>query len=218
MYLPQPRIRSKVDSEYKNQLFLASGSNFGERQVQAVVSKPLYGGDHLILPQGTRLNGSVLQVKPARHLKHNGQLRIAFHELVLPSGQTFRVDTMVAGIQGEQTDRLDAEGAAKATNPKSRHVNTGIAVSLAMVGSGGKRDVGTAGPTAGGAVSFRLVGLVVGLAVRSHTGAILMSAYGGSRSIYMNFFGRGRNITFPRDTLMEIGFGSRTESPMPANP
>jgi hypothetical protein len=32
VYLPQPRIRSKVDSEYKNQLFLASGSNFGERQ------------------------------------------------------------------------------------------------------------------------------------------------------------------------------------------
>jgi len=34
VYLPQPRIRSKVDSEYKNQLFLASGSNFGERQLQ----------------------------------------------------------------------------------------------------------------------------------------------------------------------------------------
>jgi hypothetical protein len=34
VYLPQPRIRSKVDSEYKNQLFLASGSNFGERQEQ----------------------------------------------------------------------------------------------------------------------------------------------------------------------------------------
>jgi hypothetical protein len=35
VYLPQPRIRSKVDSEYKNQLFLASGSNFGERQAEA---------------------------------------------------------------------------------------------------------------------------------------------------------------------------------------
>jgi len=55
----------------------------------------------------------------------------------------------------------------------------------------------------------------VGLAVRSHTMAILMSAYGGSRSIYMNFFGRGRNITFPRDTTMDIGFGSRTKAPMP---
>jgi hypothetical protein len=57
----------------------------------------------------------------------------------------------------------------------------------------------------------------VGLAVRSHTVAILMSAYGGSRSIYMNFFGRGRNITFPRYTTMEIGFGGRTATPMPTS-
>jgi hypothetical protein len=67
-------------------------------------------------------------------------------------------------------------------------------------------------------VSFRLIGLIVGLAVRSHTGAILMSAYGGIRSIYMNFFSRGHNISFPRDTTMDIGFGSRTEAPMAASP
>ncbi len=59
-------------------------------------------------------------------------------------------------------------------------------------------------------MALRLVGIVA-LAVRSHTMAILMSAYGGSRSIYMNFFSRGRNITFPRYTTMDIGIGSRTE-------
>ena len=84
-----------------------------------------------------------------------------------------------------------------------------------MVGSGSPHDEGAAtGPAAGGAVAFRLVGIIVGLAVRSHTLAILMSAYGGSRPIYMNFFSRGRNITFPRYTTMDIGIGSRTE-PMP---
>ena len=197
---------------------LDSGTTERGATVQAVVSKPLFDGDRLIVPQGTLMNGSVLQVKPASHLKRNGQLRIGFHELVLPSGARFREDATIEGIQGGKSDRLDSEGAAKATNPKSRYVNTGIAVSLAMVGSGGKNDVGTAGPVAGGAVAFRLVGIIVGLAVRSHTLAILMSAYGGSRSIYVNFFGRGRNIAFPRDTTMEIGFGGRTETPMPANP
>jgi hypothetical protein len=197
---------------------LDSGTTKRGETVQAVASKPLFDGDRLILPQGTLLIGSVLQVQPARHLKHNGQLRIAFRELVLPSGATFRVDTTLAGIQAGKTDKLDPEGAAKATNPKSRYVTTGIAVSLAMVGSGGKNDVGTAGPAAGGAVAFRLIGIIVGLAVRSHTMAILMSAYGGSRSIYMNFFSRGRNITFPRYTTMNIGIGARTEAPMPTNP
>jgi hypothetical protein len=41
-----------------------------------------------------------------------------------------------------------------------------------------------------------------------------MSAYGGSRAIYTNFFGRGRNIVFPKDTSMEIGFGGRAAQPM----
>jgi type IV secretory pathway VirB10-like protein len=193
---------------------LDSATTKHEAPVEAVVSKPLFAGDRLILPQGTLLHGSVIQVRPARHLKHNGELRIAFHTLELPNGSTFRVDTTLEGIQAGTSETLDSEGAAKATSPKSRYINTGIAVSLAMVGSGGKNDVGNAGPAAGGATAFRLVGIAVGLAVRSHTLAILMSAYGGSRSIYVNFFGPGRNISFPRDTTMEIGFGSRSEAPM----
>jgi hypothetical protein len=188
--------------------------------VETVVSKPLFDGDRLILPQGTRLDGSVLQVRPARRLKRNGQLRIAFHELVLPTGSSARVETTIEGIQSGQGDNasLDPEGGAKATSPKSRFVTTGLSVSLALVGQGGKNDVGDAGPAAGGATAFRLVGIAVGLAVRSHTLAILMSAYGGSRSIYTNFFGRGRDISFPKDTTMEIGFGGRTVSPISSGP
>ncbi len=197
---------------------LDSGSTKRGAEVQAMVTKPLFDGDRLILPQGTLLNGSVLQVRPARSMKRNGQLRIAFHEMVLPGGTPLRVDTTIEGLQAGEGAKLDSEGATKATNPKSRYVNTAISISLAMVGSGGRRDVGLAGPTAGGAVAFRLVGLAVGLAVRSHTIGILMSAYGGSRSIYVNFFGRGRNISFPRDTSMEIGFGSRTAAPISTAP
>jgi hypothetical protein len=74
---------------------LDSGTTKHGAPVQAVVSKPLFDGDHLILPQGTLLNGSVLQVRPAGHLKRNGQLRISFHELVLPNGPSVRVETTV---------------------------------------------------------------------------------------------------------------------------
>jgi hypothetical protein len=199
---------------------LDSGTTKHGAPVEAVVSKPLFDGDRLILPQGTRLNGSVLQVRPARRLKHNGELRISFHELVPPSGSSVQVDTTIEGIQSGQGDNasLDSEGGAKARNPKSRYVTTGLSVSLAMIGSGGKNDVGEAGPVAGGATAFRLIGIAVGFAVRSHTLGILMSACGGSRSIYMNFFGRGRNISFPKDTTMEIGFGGRAATPISSGP
>jgi hypothetical protein len=45
-----------------------------------------------------------------------------------------------------------------------------------------------------------------------------MSAYGGSRSIYTNFFRRGRNIYFPKNTTMEIGFGGQTATPISSSP
>ena len=197
----------------------SAATNYGA-PVEAVVSKPLFDGERLILPQGTRLEGSVLQVRPARRLKRNGALRIGFHDLVLPSGLSTRVDTTIEGMQSGQSDNasLDPEGGAKAASPKSRFVTTGLSVSLAIVGSGGRNDVGNAGPAAGGATAFRLVGIGVGLAVRSHSLAILMSAYGGCRSIYTNFLGRGRNISFPKDTTMEIGFGGQPITPISSGP
>jgi hypothetical protein len=199
---------------------LDSGTTQKGADVEAMLSQPLFDQDHLILPQGSRLKGSVLQVRPARSWHRNGQLRITFRELVLPDGAVQRVDTNLEGIQSGEADhaKLDTEGGAQASSSKMRYVSTGVSVSLAIVGSGGRRDVGNAGPAAGGATSLKLIGIVIGLAVRSHSLAIVMSAYGGIRSIYSNFLGRGRNIVFPKNTSMDIGFGDRTEAPMPVAP
>jgi hypothetical protein len=189
-------------------------------EVEALISQPLFDGDRLILPQGSRLRGSVLQVRAARHLHRNGQLRIAFRELILPEGTVQKVDTSLEGVQAGEGDhaQLDSEGSARATSSKSRYASTGLSVGLALTGQGGKRDVGEAGPVAGGATAFKLVGIVIGVFVRSHSFAIVMSAYGGSRSIYNNFLGRGRDIMFPKNTVMEIGFGNRTALPTPVAP
>ncbi len=89
---------------------LDSATTKHEAAVEAVVSKPLFEGERLILPQGTLLHGSVLQVRPARRLKHNGELRIAFHQLELPNGSSFRVDTTLEGIQAGTSQTLDSEG------------------------------------------------------------------------------------------------------------
>jgi hypothetical protein len=196
---------------------LNSAKTLKSADVDAELSQPLFNQGSLVLPAGTRLRGSVLQVRPARSFHRNGQLRIAFREVVLPDGAVQTVDTSLQGIQSGDADhaQLDAEGGAKATASKMRYISTGTSVGLALIGSGGRNDVGDAGPTAGGATGFKLIGLIVGIAFRSHTYGILMSAYGGSRSIYNNFLGRGRNIVFPKNTAMEIGFGNRTSLPMP---
>src|SRR5260370_931618 len=65
---------------------LSSATAQRGQDVEAVLSQPLMDGDRLILPQGSRLKGTVKQAAPARRLKKNGQLRIAFSELVPPDG------------------------------------------------------------------------------------------------------------------------------------
>ncbi len=196
---------------------LNSATTAKSAEVEAQLSQPLVDQARLILPAGTRLRGSVLQVRSARYLHRNGQLRIVFREVILPTGVVQSVDTRLEGIQSDSADnaQLDSEGGTKSTASKTRYLTTGASVGLALIGSGGRKDVGDASPTAGGATGFKLIGLVVGIAFRSHTYGILMSAYGGSRSIYNNFLGKGREIVFPKDTAMEIGFGNRTSLPMP---
>ena len=186
-------------------------------EVDAVLAQPLFDTGRLILPAGTRLRGSVLQVRPARSFQRNGQFRIAFRQVILPGGAVQSVDTSLQGVQSEAVGniQLDTEGGAKSTPSKIRYLSTGASVGLALIGSGGKRDVGAAGPTTGGLTGYKLIGIIVGAVYRNHTYAIVMSAYGGGSSTYRNFIARGREIAFPRDTTMDIGFGNRTTLPMP---
>ncbi len=127
------------------------------------------------------------------------------------------VDTSLQGVESDSAGKvqLETEGGAKSTPSKNRYLSTGASVGLALIGSGGKRDVGEAGPTTGGLTGYKLIGILVGAVYQNHTYAILMSAYGGGSSIYRNFIARGREITFPKDTAMDIGFGNRTTLPMP---
>ncbi len=190
---------------------LSSATSQKDDKVEAMLSRPLFDGDLLILPQGAILRGSVVQVEPARHMSRNGQLRFAFHELVLPSGLDEKVSAVLAGVQAGKTDnlKLDSEGGAQATSPKSRYLQTGIALGLAAVSAAGDGDADVLNKSAGGANGFKLVGIAVGIAARSQPLGIAMGALGASRSVYTHFIARGRDVVFPENTAMQIGISVR---------
>jgi hypothetical protein len=181
-------------------------------EVEAMLSRPLLDGERLILPQGAILKGSVIQVQPARYMSRNGQLRFVFHDLVLPGGLDEKVSAVLGGVQSEKSDnlKLDSEGGAQATSPKTRYLQTGIALGLAAVSAAGDGDADVLNKSAGGAGGFKLVGIVVGLVARSQPLGIAMGALGASRSVYIHFVARGRDVVFPENTAMEIGIGVRT--------
>jgi len=196
---------------------LSSATATKGEEVDAVLSQPLFDGDHhLILPQGSRLKGSVVQVQPARNMSRNGQLRVVFHELVPPDGLEQKIEASLEGVQsGKGQDlKLDSEGGAEAKTPKTRYLETGIAIGLAAASSG---DDGF-NRVEGGAGGFKLVGMVLGAAVHSQPLGMAMGAVGASRSIYVHFLARGRDVVFPKNTAMQIGIGVREEPPPPAKP
>ena len=180
-------------------------------EVEAMLSRPLFDGDRLILPQGATLKGTVIQVQPALHMSRNGQLRFVFHDLVLPSGLDQKVSAVLAGVQAVKTAglKLDSEGGAQATSPKSRYLQTGIAFGLAAVSAAGDGDADVLNKSAGGAGGFKLVGIAVGMAARSNSLGIAMGTLGASRAIYVHFIARGRDVIFPKNTAMQIDIGVR---------
>jgi hypothetical protein len=202
----------------------SSTSKKGET-VEALITEPLVASNHLILPEGSVIRGSVMQVQPARRLARNGQLRILFHEVAPPNGLEQKVVTSLEGVavaKGEHL-KLDAEGGAQVTTPRTRYLTTGIQVMLAAAsaspdgdrdlhgGGGGGGNVG--GSAANGASGFRFVGMIIGLAARSRVVATGFGAYGAASSIYYHFLARGRDVVYPKDMAMVIGLGARETKP-----
>ena len=193
---------------------LTSATAFKGQPVEAVLSQPLMDGERLILPQGSRLKGTVKQAAPARRMKKNGQLRIAFSELIPPDGIKQKVVSTLESVQAgkDANVKLDAEGGAEATTSKSRYLGTAVSLGLAMMSARGGQDHdhdgGNNGGAAGGLGGFKLVGMVVGAVARSRAFGTGMGAYGAAVSVYSHFMARGHEVVFPKNTAMQVGIGT----------
>jgi len=137
---------------------------------------------------------------------------------------------MTGNIEGVEVDRrdhmvLDEEGGARTTDSKTRYLSTGVAILLAAAAShtdsehGSVDNAGDPGVrTAAGGSGFRLVGALISLGAKSQPVSIALGVYGASSSVYSNFLSRGHEVIFPKDTPLEIGFGSPHAAASQAKP
>jgi len=204
---------------------LDSASSTKGDPVEAVITQPLVVSDHLFLPEGSRIEGSVLQVRPAGRFKRNGQLRVVFHQVAPPSGIERKVEASleaVAVAKGEHL-KLDSEGGAEVTTPRTRYLTTAFSVVLATSGVGGDSDGalhggGDAGRGAvNGASGFRLVGALVGAFAHSRVVTSGFGFYGAGMSVYSHFLARGRDVIYPKDMSMIVGLGTRAKPGAPGS-
>ena len=148
-------------------------------------------------------------------MKKNGQLRIAFSELVPPDGIEQQVVSTLEGVQAgkDANVKLDSEGGAEATTSKSRYLGTAVSLGLAMMavssGQDHDGDGGSHSGATGGLGGFKLVGMVVGAVARSRAFGTTMGVYGAAASVYSHFIARGHEVVFPKNTAMQIGIGTR---------
>jgi hypothetical protein len=192
--------------------------------VEALITQPLVNSGHLFLPEGSRLSGSVLQVRPAGKLSRNGQLRIAFHQVVPAGGIRQPVEASLEGVAVEKGEHLslDSEGGAQVTTPKTRYLATAISVALASSSMADHdRDAGIHGADGGdigkgaanGAAGFRFLGTIIGAFSHSRVVASGFGFYGAAISVYSHFLARGRDVVYPKDMSMTIEVGTTEKQP-----
>jgi hypothetical protein len=202
--------------------------------VQALVSEPVFSSDReLILPAGARLEGSVTQVVPARLWHRNGHLRFLFRQIELSpgtSGPPWKVEASLEGVDAEAGAhmKLDAEGGAHAVTPKTNFIAPAIDVVLAVSSLDGldphrklhpdfHQGPDTVGGTVRGGAGLGLVGSVIGLAARYRPVSATFAFYGAGWSVYTHFVAPGSDVVFPKNTPMEIRFGTH-EGPATSAP
>lgn len=206
---------------------LSSAKDHRGSHVEAIVSQPLFSKNHqLILPEGSRLEGIVTQAIPARRLNRNGTLRFAFTRIKLPQGATRRV---AAGLQAATVAKsshmkIGLEGGAHVVKSKKKYIMPAINVLLAMtsfdsdaqnraIQEGSSQGSDAASGALRGGVGFGLMGCLTALAARLQPVTAAFAFYGAAMSIYSHILARGSEVVFPKDTPMEIRFGTH-EGPL----
>jgi hypothetical protein len=209
--------------------------------VEAVLSEPLRGtGNKLIFPEGTHLAGRVRMAQHARWLHRSGKLRFTFDQVSLPPFmqslhqaplERTSLTHTDARLLSAETDpqasvKIDSEGSAKATEPKSRLLAPAISALVAMKSmdndsgkptSAGGNGAGNAGGTAlGGFSGFGLLGVAAARA--SATAGSALGMWGLAVSVYSSIITPGHDVEFEKNSSIVVRFGARLGTVAQAGP
>ncbi len=201
---------------------VSSNSDTGST-VLAIVSEPFYSADHhLILPEGTRLIGTVVQAQPARWFRRSGKLRLRFQGMKLPDvipvkNRQLTVEATVARVEAVRKLRIkvDDEGVMKSTAPKTRFIAPAVQMFLGvnMLDQTNKnaqpQSANRVLRTIAGASGLGIVGSIAGQF--SSEAATGIGFYGAAWSLFNHVVARGHTILLAPDTPLQIRFGAAHE-------
>jgi hypothetical protein len=185
--------------------------------VEAVVTRPVFSPDHtLLVPEGSRLLGDIVEAQRARFLHRNGKVLFAFRQIKLAERAAQGIQGYVNGVEADFNAHLalDAEGATHISRSKTRFIFPAIAAAVAGLSfhqdynAQGVPDWDIGGRAESGAVGLGLIGtLLAQVGPRALASGIAIT--GAAFSIYSTFIARGEDVVLPVNTPVKVSLAER---------
>jgi hypothetical protein len=122
----------------------SKSSSAGDR-IYLETAFPIVNGNHIVIPTGSYVTGTVTEVKRPGRVKGRGQLYVRFDSITLPNGITREFRSRLGSVDSRSGERVDQkEGQVIADSNKG-----GDAKTIAAGGMGGASIGAIAGSAAG---------------------------------------------------------------------
>jgi hypothetical protein len=145
---------------------------------------PVLSGNHIVIPQGSWVTGTVTSVKRPGRVKGRGELQVRFDSLTLPNGLTRNFRSDLGAIDARNEEKLKREE-NKVEGPGDK-----------------KTDVGTViGTTTAGTVIGSGIGAAAGNVAR---GAGIGAGAGAAAGLLGVLLTRGPDALLPRGSTVEM--------------
>ncbi len=152
---------------------------------------PVMASGHIVIPQGSWVTGTVVEVKRPGRVKGRGELSVRFDSLTLPNGVSRNFHAGLGGLDGRAEESFDREhDTIKSPGNKQGDANTVIDATLAGAG------IGSAVGAAAGHVG---TGAGVGVAAGAAAGLIGVLVTRGPDAMLT----RGTNVEMVLDRPLE---------------
>ena len=195
-------------------------------RIEAVLSKPVFSKDgSLILPEGTSLTGTVTFSRTARRFHRNGRLRFLIDSIQPPGATPVPMLASLHAAESIPGVAIDEEGGVSATSSPARFVAPAVAAAALTAsmqshidydtdGMGPEKAYGGFGSTTiGGFIGFSALGIA--LSQISRPVALGVTIFGLARTTYRAVAGRGKEVSFPAGTAIQLRLAPPRTSPEP---
>lgn len=152
--------------------------------VYAHTSFPVVANDHILIPAGTYVQGKIVQVQRAGHIKGRAEMLMHFTTLIFPNGYTVMLPGTIDNVPGsDNTTMKGKEGEVQQDSQKGKDAEK-IATSAGKGAEGGA--------------------LIGALASRSTGGTLAGAGAGAALGAAIALFGRGNDVRLEAGTTVEM--------------